>query len=426
MNVRALLLVLTLAATTASAQAIRVNGGGGGVGPATDGQVAIFNGTSNVDGSTTFYVDYNTLLPGAALLYFYDLASLDTYVTFGALDGTAIITNDANSTANNTFSSITSSTTSANSIGLNSFDTSFAAGTQCLGEACADASGLFGTGGRMYIGNQGDFDVHLGSNNVVRCTIAAAGPMTCTSAINIQASGSTFGSTSANLLTSNVVATGGTDTAWLLNTGALANFTDHAFVVKINGTDAFQLTAPGQGRFASNLIVEGGSIGTLNAVSSINNVRSSAGVNAAVQNGSNAAGEIAFVVGTNDTTTAQTNFAIANDIDGTTSYVQTVKGNGHETWTGGVPGNFTTGTCTSDSGVGDDSHGTLTGTCTAQTLIVPFSATRTAAPYCVVSPTNAAAWASVAGIAYATTTAALTITVTTATVAGTWTYICIE
>lgn len=100
--------------------------------------------------------------------------------------------------------------------------------------------------------------------------------------------------------------------------------------------------------------------------------------------------------------------------------------NGRITQAAGTPSSYTSGTCSSESGTGDDEHGTVTATCTAgQTVIVTFSATYTTAANCTISPTNAAASATTLGMAYGVGSATeLTITVPTAATAGAWAYRC--
>ena len=84
-------------------------------------------------------------------------------------------------------------------------------------------------------------------------------------------------------------------------------------------TMVFEVLGTGAVQMDGDLTVDGGNI--LNALTA-------AGINLAVASGANAAGEYGVVVGTNDTATAQTNFAVANDIDGTPVYVLEVLGTG--------------------------------------------------------------------------------------------------
>lgn len=93
-----------------------------------------------------------------------------------------------------------------------------------------------------------------------------------------------------------------------------------------------------------------------------------------------------------------------------------------------APTSVTSGTCTSETlrAGGTELRGEVTATCTAQTWIVLFTTTYTAAPVCVVAAMNAAATAGAATVAYTTSTTALTVTVTTATTDGLWAYQCME
>lgn len=92
-----------------------------------------------------------------------------------------------------------------------------------------------------------------------------------------------------------------------------------------------------------------------------------------------------------------------------------------------APSSVTTGTCTAESLAtgGDEAHGIITATCTAQTWIIVFTTTYGRAPVCVVTPINAASSAD-AGTVYVTTTTSLTATITTATTSGQWAYQCME
>lgn len=92
-----------------------------------------------------------------------------------------------------------------------------------------------------------------------------------------------------------------------------------------------------------------------------------------------------------------------------------------------APTSVTSGTCTAESLAtgGSEWTGTITATCTAQTWIIAYTTTYGRAPNCTVIPLNAAAVADV-GTVYATSTTALTATITTATTAGQWAYTCVE
>lgn len=92
-----------------------------------------------------------------------------------------------------------------------------------------------------------------------------------------------------------------------------------------------------------------------------------------------------------------------------------------------APSSVTTGSCTAETLAtgGSEWTGTITATCTAQTWIIAYTTTYGRAPNCTVIPLNAAAVADV-GTVYATSTSALTATITTATTAGQWTYTCVE
>lgn len=96
---------------------------------------------------------------------------------------------------------------------------------------------------------------------------------------------------------------------------------------------------------------------------------------------------------------------------------------GHVKITTAVPSSYISGTCTNETGTGDDTHGSVTADCTAQTLIVTFNSAYGTAPFCTVTPMNAAALGTVAS--YVTSTTALTLTVTAAA-AGTWSFQCFE
>lgn len=92
-----------------------------------------------------------------------------------------------------------------------------------------------------------------------------------------------------------------------------------------------------------------------------------------------------------------------------------------------APTSVTSGSCTSETlrAGGTEHSGEVTATCTAQTWIVAFTTTYGRAPICTVVPMNAAAAADV-GTVYTTATTGLTVTVTTATTTGIWSYSCIE
>ncbi len=143
-----------------------------------------------------------------------------------------------------------------------------------------------------------------------------------------------------------------------------------------------------------------------------------------------AVGEVAVRVGSMETDGAgavdSTLLSVGTDIDGTPSPKFDVLGNGHLRVTGIAPSSYTTGTCSAESGTGDDTHGTVTATCTAQTWIVTFGKAFIAAPTCVITSKNTAASAGAASFQYTTSTTVLTATVTTATTGGQWSYICFE
>lgn len=291
------------------------------------------------------------------------------------------------------------------------------------------------TGGAIVFNDIGvDIDTRMETDANANAFVLDAGAETLSLGVPIlvNVSASKFGSTTANLLTSNVLNTGGTETYWIFDSPA-AGGSDITAAFRHGGTDAMLVYNSGVVTVVGDLNVNGGDIvlSDFDAAMIYANRSSSGNSNLILYSLANAVGEIAVSVGTRDALTGATLdttlLAIGEDLDDATpDYVVQIDGNGHITLGGGAPGDFTTGSCTSDSGVGNDTRGTLTGTCTAQTLIVPFSRTRDAAPYCTISPTNAAAWSTVTGLAYTTSTTALTITVTTATVAGTWTYLCLE
>lgn len=106
----------------------------------------------------------------------------------------------------------------------------------------------------------------------------------------------------------------------------------------------------------------------------------------------------------------------------------TAAGTGGMTIHNVLPSSITTGSCTAESlrANSSEARGEVTATCTAQTWIVVFTTTYTQAPFCTVTPMNAAATAGAATFAYTTSTTALTATVTTATTTGIWAYVCLE
>jgi hypothetical protein len=101
--------------------------------------------------------------------------------------------------------------------------------------------------------------------------------------------------------------------------------------------------------------------------------------------------------------------------------------NGRVTQVAGTPSSYTSGTCDSESGTGDDEHGSITATCDAgETAVVTFSASYSTAPHCVFSPANAVAATSTLGVAYgsASTTAFTITSQNTSASAATWEFWC--
>jgi hypothetical protein len=101
--------------------------------------------------------------------------------------------------------------------------------------------------------------------------------------------------------------------------------------------------------------------------------------------------------------------------------------NGRVTQVAGTPSSYTSGSCDSESGTGDDEHGSITATCDAgETAVVTFSASYSTAPHCVFSPANAVAATSTLGVAYgsASTTAFTITSQNTSASAATWEFWC--
>lgn len=156
-----------------------------------------------------------------------------------------------------------------------------------------------------------------------------------------------------------------------------------------------------------------------------------AGTNARVESDANASGEIAVSTGSTAALAAATLdttlLSACHDCDGTPTHVFKVDGNGHILTAGPAP-TYTAGTCTNETGTGDDTKGTITMDCTAgQTGIVTFSRAHGANVSCTWSPANAAAAPAAAernfGIGAAAT---FTYTATTAITGGTISFHCIE
>lgn len=152
---------------------------------------------------------------------------------------------------------------------------------------------------------------------------------------------------------------------------------------------------------------------------------SAAGTNARIESAANASGEIAVTVGTTaalaGATLDTTLLAAAHDTDGTPANVFLIQGSGHADMNGVSPSDFTSGSCTNDSGTGDDFHGVITADCTAQTAIVTFGRAWAAAPVCWVGVSTGLPTV----LSWTTTTAALTITATSGAGAK-YTYQCWE
>lgn len=150
-----------------------------------------------------------------------------------------------------------------------------------------------------------------------------------------------------------------------------------------------------------------------------------AGVNGKIYSAANAAGEYGITAGTDAALTGATLdtpiFSAGYDIDGTPSHVLIVQGSGHLDVNGATPSDFTSGTCTADTGTGDDFHGVVTADCTAQTAIVTFGRAYVAAPVCYVAVSTGLPTV----LSWTTSTTALTITAT-AGAASKYTYNCWE
>ncbi len=204
------------------------------------------------------------------------------------------------------------------------------------------------------------------------------------------------------------------------NCGSFGTNTRVAFTVADTNNTANVVLQNGSGdrlQLRANNTLRIGEIFTLGAA---------AGNNLIAYSAADAAGDISVAMGSSATATAETLLRLATDLDGTPVKKFDFNGDGHISIAGTAPSSYTSGTCTAESGTGDDTHGTVTGTCTAQTLIVTFGGTYTAAPVCVVSAMNGAASAGAATLAYTTSTTVLTLTVTTATTGGIWAFHCIE
>lgn len=245
------------------------------------------------------------------------------------------------------------------------------------------------------------------------------------------------GNTTLNKWTSALTPTAGIDRPWVFNSpSGMASYSDRLISVQNNGVEEFYVEAGGVGRFASNLVLTGGNSiviqsGIVAQITSYASQSTNGGVNMNLASQANAAGEIGFGGGTtvllSGATLDTTVFAAGHDVDAVPPLmVFSVNGAGHIISTGSVPSSYTSGTCTNETGTGDDAHGTITADCTAQTLIVTWNRPYGAAPVCTVTAQNAAASAGAATFAYTTSTTVLTLTVTTATIAGTWAFTCIQ
>lgn len=161
--------------------------------------------------------------------------------------------------------------------------------------------------------------------------------------------------------------------------------------------------------------------------------KTSAGVNAQIFSSANALGEYGVIDGTDANLAAATLdtqvWAACYNCNATPVYPLTVNGAGHITSGGGsTPSSYTSGTCSSETGTGNDTRGSITATCTAgQTAIVTFGRAYTTAPICVCSPSNAAGDPVTSGAEFCTaSTTVMTLTTPTAVTTGSFNFICME
>jgi len=147
----------------------------------------------------------------------------------------------------------------------------------------------------------------------------------------------------------------GAMTAHVFDTTNLATTGDKLLSVKNQGTEKFYVASTG-----STVAVSTSYASSFQSAAGIwiaYGPSTTAGVNARLHSAANAAGEYGVVVGTSDTTTAQINFAVCNDCDGTPVYVFEVDGLGN----GQLDGNLAVGTTlTSSTNYRIETGGTLT------------------------------------------------------------------
>ncbi len=241
------------------------------------------------------------------------------------------------------------------------------------------------------------------------------------------------GTTTANVWTSNVVATGGADTAWRFEipAGYVAADTAYSFRGSGGGTLA---SIDGTGFFlAAGVSTGGGTNGTGPLYATrINNENTAAGFNARFWSAANAVGEYSVSLGTSAALAAATLdtqlLGIGYGIASTATYVWEVNGAGHVKHSGIAMGSVTSGSCTSETVSGNDSTGAITTTCGAgDTTIATFGRAYIGTVDCQLTPGNAAAAAVTLGMAHvSTSTTALTITHPTGVTAGIYIYECSE
>lgn len=230
-------------------------------------------------------------------------------------------------------------------------------------------------------------DITTGTNEDLNITPNGTG------VVNMSVSGNKSGSTTANVWASNVVNTGGVDTAWRFNNSN-----------SDNGDIDFQIA--GLFQFKHN--------GDTSWGGSTSNV--------ATSNVSATGGADTFwkFVATGESGDSDITFNVDDRV--------LVTGPGHVKITATTPSSYTSGTCTNETGAGDDDHGSITADCTAgQTAIATFGTAYAAAPYCVCTPANAAADLVTLGEMFCdASTTALTVTMPTAVTAAKVNFHCIE
>lgn len=251
--------------------------------------------------------------------------------------------------------------------------------------------------------------------------------LSATSGISFNASGHTIicQGGNAQLTVSNVAITAAAGVPFTAGTGGISIVNNGGTgIVFSGGGAAAELTgSTGDGVLLTSL-------GT--AIAVLRSTSAAAGSEAQVYGAADASGDIGVAVGTSaalsgaglDTTT----LAIGHTIAGTPVYQWKTNGAGHVTLTGATPSSYTSGTCTNETGTGDDAHGSVTADCTAgQTAIVTFNRAYTAAPVCNCTPANAAADIITLGEMFCdASTTVLTITLPTAVTAAKVNFQCME